>query len=133
MLNPFPQLLNYTFFAPTLLRVFAALMFFYVAYALIQKRDVITSTPAPLIGKPTEWMCWLSATIITLTGLALFFGYGTQWAAIVGMIIALNNGLFAHCYQHIMPLARSTYILIFIICLSLLITGAGGIAFDVPL
>jgi uncharacterized membrane protein YphA (DoxX/SURF4 family) len=133
MLNPFPHLLTYTFFAPTLLRVVAACMFFYIAYALIQKRNTVIEMAVPIIGKPSEWMCWLSALITALTGAALLFGYGTQWAAIVGMIIALAYGVAPHRYHAIVLFPRTTFLLLFIICLSLLFTGAGAMAFDVPL
>jgi uncharacterized membrane protein YphA (DoxX/SURF4 family) len=60
-------------------------------------------------------------------------GFGTQAAAIVGMIIALKYLCLGRSYENIRPLARSSYILLFIICLTLLISGAGPLGMDLPL
>jgi hypothetical protein len=133
MLNPFPQLLVFGFFAPTLLRVAVAITQWYIAYALFQNKKEIIATTLPIVGKPGEWMCWLAVLITGLIGVALFFGWETQWAAILGVVIALKHGIGARRYHAIVPLSRSTYVLLGIICLSLLVTGAGALAIDLPL
>ena len=60
-------------------------------------------------------------------------GYYTQIAALLGAIGAFKAFLFTKRYPEIIPFSRSTYILLIAILLSLLLTGAGAIAFDLRL
>lgn len=133
MLTLFPGLLFLTPFSATLLRIGAALTFAYVAYRMIDTREHIAHTHMPLIGNPRIWMVWLSALITLATATLLLVGFWTQAAALVGMIIALKHGIGARSYSAIVPLSASAYFLLFVICLSLLLTGAGAFAFDLPL
>ncbi len=133
MLNPFPQLLDYGIFAPTLLRLAAALVLFYAAYALVQERRQICSLRLPIVGRCYPWMVWVSAGVAAFIGAALFVGWETQWAAILGMVVAVKHSLAIKQYAPIRPLPQSTYLLLFVICFSLLLTGAGTFAFDVRL
>lgn len=133
MLNPFPSLLFLGFFAPTLLRVTAALVLGYSAYYLLQERRAVTQAHLPIIGKPAVWMVWLSCSITTLIAAALFFGYGTQIAALLGAIVSIKYAFIPKRLADLSPLSRTTYFLVFVICLSLLISGAGAFAMDLPL
>jgi len=129
----FPSLFFLSPLAATLLRIAAAYAFLYVANSLIQDRRKITRERFPIVGQMNEWMVWTSALVTIAVGILLATGLYTQVAAIVGMIIALKHGIFAHKYSSIIPLSRGTYALLFVICASLLVTGAGAIAFDLPL
>ena len=129
----FPGLFFLSPFAVTLLRIAAAYAFLYIANSLIQDRREIARVRLPIIGHPREWMVWISATIIAIVSCLLAVGLYTQVAAILGMIIAAKHGIFARRYSSIMPLSRGTYGFLFVICITLLITGAGAIAFDLPL
>ena len=129
----FPGLFFLSPFAVALLRIAAAYAFLYIANSMIQDRREIARTRFPLIGHPPMWMVWVWGGIIAIVGCMLALGVYTQIAAIVGMIIALEHGVGSRWYPAIMPLSRGTYALLFIICASLLITGAGALAFDLPL
>lgn len=134
MLNPFPELLYLSFFAPTLLRVAAAICIGYTAYYIFKRRDAATEVDLPIIGKPAMFLVWFVVGVNMLVAIALFFGYGTQIAAIVGGLIALKYGFFLpKRIQNIVPLSRGGYLLVFIICMSLLISGAGQLAMDIRL
>ena len=134
MLNPFPEILFLGHLAPTLLRIAAALCLGYSAYCILKERRAVLQTELPVIGKPGVALVWIATSITMLTAFALFFGYGTQVAAIVGGAIALKYGLFLpKRIQHLVPLSRGTYMLVFVICLSLLITGGGAFAMVLPL
>ncbi len=133
MLNPFPHLLVYGFFAPTLLRVAAALVLFYVAYFLTTKRHELLNTSLPLIGKPQLWILRAAAAIDALIGLSLLVGYDTQWAAILGAVIAVKCLIWKRRYPAIVPLSHIASLLLLVICLSLLVSGAGAFAYDLPL
>ena len=128
----FPELLNYSFFAPTLLRLAAACAFLYIAYTLWNRRDAISRKPFPLIGAQS-WPAPLAAVAFAALSFALFCGYYTQWAAILGIIPTLKSLLFARRFPMIFPLSRVANLLLLAILLSLLLTGAGAFAFDVPL
>jgi uncharacterized membrane protein YphA (DoxX/SURF4 family) len=132
MLNPFPSLLIFIFFVPTILRIVAAVTLLYVAVRLIRSRRALASVSFPLIGKAPAQLVAVSALVTALVALCLFLGYATQWAAIVGAIISFKQAVLAKRYPAL-PLPRSTYVLLGIICLTLLFSGAGALAFDLPL
>jgi hypothetical protein len=133
MLSLFPDLLFLGIFATTMVRIAAGLAFCYAAYRILITKRAIADTRLPLIGHTPEWMIMLSALITLGTGILLFVGMWTQGAAIVGMLIALKHGLGARRYEAIVPLSLGTYALLFVICLSLLVSGAGAFAVDLPL
>jgi len=132
MLNPFPSLLTYSFFAPTLLRVAAALVFAYIAYRHYQNRDAISRVHFPVVGHGM-WIPWAAVIVEVITALGLFFGYHTQYMAILGAIIALKHIIWRGHYPAFFWLTRSAAFLLLVICLSLLISGAGALAQDLPL
>ena len=131
--NVFPSLLVYGFFVPTLLRITAGIVLGTIAYRLTKERDLIAKTSLPIIGKPAWWIIWISATFTSVVGLLLIVGYYTQLAAIAGVIVSLKHGSLSSRLATILPLPRSAYVLLGIICFSLLFSGAGALAFDLPL
>lgn len=133
MLNTFPQLLTYGFFAPTILRILVALSLAYIAYAQISRRKEISQTGFPFIGRPDATLVIISAIIIFLTGAALFLGWHTQLAALVAMVICLKHAVYAKKYPRAIPLCRLEYVYLIVILFTLLLTGAGALAMDVPL
>ena len=114
MLNPFPDLLMYSFFAPTVLRVAVAVFLFYTAYAMFQQK----ANRAHRVGH-------------IIFGLMLLLGLYTQIAALIGALGALAGIIFVHKIPHGMP--RSMLVVLLAVCISLLMTGAGAMAFDIPL
>lgn len=132
MLNPFPDLLVLGFFAPTLVRIAAAGVFLYVGYTHWKGRAALCQTRFPIIGQG-KWIAWFSVAVHLAIGASLFFGYDTQIGALVGGIAAVKGILFSSMYRSAFPFSRSTYVLLLAICLSLLLSGAGAFAFDLPL
>lgn len=132
MLNPFPELLMLGFFASTIVRVAAGLAFLYVAYTQYQRRGEIYKLNLPVVGR-SVWFCWLAIIFHTVVGAVFFFGYYTQIGAIIA-IVALLKGLWLNRrYPSVIILPRSTILLLIAICASLLLSGAGAFAFDLPL
>ena len=126
MLNTFPQLLTYGFFAPTILRLTVAIVLFYLAYQQWRRRVEIAHVRAFVF--PT-----LSIAFNLLIGIGLFLGYHTQIAsllAIAGFVIGL---WLNRRHPHIVILPNSTVIILMVVSISLLLTGAGALAMDVPL
>jgi uncharacterized membrane protein YphA (DoxX/SURF4 family) len=133
MLNPFPDLLTYGFFAPTLLRVAVALVFFLIGWRLFKTRDAVARVQLPFVGEPGIWLIYIAALIDIAVGVALLIGYGTQIAALLGAVIGLKHAWYAGRYPLISPRSRSVYILVAVICLSLMASGAGAFAMDLRL
>ncbi len=132
MINTFPQLLVFGFFAPTVLRLVAAGVLLYAAHYHFTHREHIARTRFPIVGAGA-WIVWVALTAEALVGLGLLFGYYTQIAALVGVIIALKQLVWGGRYPSFFFFPRSTSILLLIIMLSLLLTGAGAVALDLPL
>ncbi len=133
ILSLFPSLFYLAPLSATILRAGAGIACIYIGYALILNRREITQITLPFIGHPARWMIMVSGVITILDGLALIIGFGTQAAAIIGIIIALKHLLLPRTYESIRPLARSTYALLILMSLTLILTGAGPFAFDLPL
>jgi uncharacterized membrane protein YphA (DoxX/SURF4 family) len=132
MLNPLPNLLAYSFFAPTLLRIAAACVFFYLAYYHFQHKEQISRIRFFIVGEGA-WIAWLAVLIEGIIGIALLVGYCTQIAAIIGAIGAFKHVAWSGRYQNFFILSRTAAFLLLVICVSLLASGAGQLAFDVRL
>lgn len=132
MLNPFPDLLSYSFFAPTLVRMAAALIFFHLAYYHSQNKDSLATVSFPVVGAGA-WIPLLIACAETIVGAGLFFGYVTQISAAVGAAIALKYFVWNTKFPQFFVLSRAATLLLFAMCVSLALSGAGAVAFDLPL
>ncbi len=132
MLNPFPDLLTYGFFAPTLLRFVAAVVFVWIAYYQWRHRDELAKLRFPLIGSGA-WIVWVTIILEVITAAGLLFGYQAQYVAILGALFGLKYFVWGPHYQSIFPLSRVASAMLFVICLSLLLSGAGAWAFDLRL
>ena len=132
MLNTFPNLLVLGFFASTLLRVAVACLFFYASYSAYKHRDAAAHLRFPLIGE-ASWAGGFTMMMYAAIGLMLLFGAYTQIAALLAGIVSIKGLLFCKRFGPLFPYPRSTYFLLLVICLSLLVSGAGAMAFDLPL
>jgi uncharacterized membrane protein YphA (DoxX/SURF4 family) len=133
MLNPFPQFMFLSFFAPTLLRITVAVVFAMIAFRLYKTRAEVARGKVPFIGTPGMAFVIIAIIIDLLLAVMLFLGWSTQLAALVGTIVSLKHAWAAGRYPLWSPKSRSVYILAAIICISLLVTGAGAYAMDLPL
>ena len=118
-LSTFPALLTYGLFAPLLLRVMAGIF--------------ILSLGWERYKKPYNW----SAIIYAIFGPLLILGLFTQISAIVAIGI-LKFDYYFDFYKNrkTAPVPKNItflYAVIGIILLSLLVTGPGFLAFDLPL
>jgi uncharacterized membrane protein YphA (DoxX/SURF4 family) len=132
MLNPFPDLLVLSYFAPTLLRIGAACVFFYMAYVQSKRRHEIEQMHFPLIGASKRIPPFAAAFNVLIGGM-LIFGYYTQIAALLAVLASIKLLVLGRWYPRLVPVDRAALVLLTIMCLSLLITGAGAYAYDLPL
>jgi len=114
MLSLFPELLFLAPLSALVIRVAAALAFGYAATAHVRTQNLSMRAIGIIEG---------------VCAALLFFGGYTQAAAIIGIVLLLIY-IFAPAYR---TLPLTTNLLLVVLCLSLLVTGAGPFAFDLPL
>lgn len=114
MLSVFPELLFLSPLAPFLIRVALGVLFAFTAWTHVQRQDL-----ASRILSILEFA--IAAALIT--------GAWTQPAALLGGIVTAV--WFFQPTSRVF--ARSTVLLALIMSLSLIVTGAGAFAFDLPL
>ena len=114
MLSLLPQILFLGAFAATLIRIVLAFMFAYSAWSNVAKQDMAVRG---------------FAILEVAIAAALFVGAWTQ-AFAIGASIMLLISLVVPKFR-VWP--RSTTALMLVMTLTLIVTGAGAIAFDLPL
>lgn len=122
----FPSLLTFSFFAPTVLRVISASIFLREGYRMTKS--------AQSVSPKSSVMLWYLAIIEITVGVSFLVGFWTQLGAILGIFLTLKLIYFKKKGRD--TWAREsipTYLLLLGICVSLLVTGAGAFAFDLPL
>jgi len=114
MLALLPQILFLGAFAATLIRVVISLIFAYNAWTNVSKTDMVVRA---------------FALLETAVAAALFVGAWTQ-AVAIGASIMLLVSLVLPQFR-VWP--RSTVALMLVMTLTLIVTGPGAFAFDLPL
>ena len=134
MLNPFPELLDFALFAPLMLRIVLGLVFIQLGslkYGAERNRWLV-SVETLSLRPPTFWVSVLGV-LECVGGIMLFVGFYTQIAALVLATLALIELYIEHKGPSILTRSNTFYLLLFTISLSLLFSGAGFFAIDLPL
>jgi len=118
MLSLFPFLLPFGVFAPFFLRLVLALVVLRFGYVHIQKKQHV-----PVIF----------GMIQSVAGILLAIGLFTQVAALILVIIFGLLLLKQIANKAFLTDGVNYYLLLFVIALSLLVSGPGAFAFDYPL
>jgi len=132
MLSLFPQILFLSPLAATLLRITAGLVFAYLAYFHFGNRRAGADELSKLVGGASV-ILFIYCIIELVLAACLIVGFGMQLAALVGFIIALKMLLIRRSLRELKPISALSYALLAVICLSLVVTGAGVFAVDLPL
>jgi uncharacterized membrane protein YphA (DoxX/SURF4 family) len=132
MLNQFPQLLAYSFFAPLIIRVGVGCALLYMAYTHAKHREAIAQIDFPLVGKSRSIVA-ISCAFFVLVGGMFIFGWHTQIAAVLAIVVCIKSLIVARRYPELVPYQRATLLLLIVMSVSLLLSGAGARAFDLPL
>jgi putative oxidoreductase len=134
MLNPFPELLTYSLLGPLMLRVLLGLIFIDLgALKLRSERQRWIASFDTLYLRPADFFVTLYALIQIVGGILLIIGLWTQVAALVFVILVGAELYTEWRAREILKRDMVFYLLIFVISLSLLLTGAGAYALDIPL
>lgn len=134
MLNIFPDLLAWGLFAPLLLRVVVGLLFVSSGWKTLRHdRGAAVEFCESLGCKPGTYYVWVWGLLQIIGGLMLIAGLYTQGAAL-GLIL-LTGILAALKRKHPerIPYEPRFLDLLLVVLVSLLFSGAGFFAFDIPL
>jgi uncharacterized membrane protein YphA (DoxX/SURF4 family) len=134
MLNPFPDLLMFSLLGPTILRVLVGLIFIDLGFLKFRGEKERWITSFDTLGlRPADLFVSLYALLQIIGGVLLFIGLWTQVAALAFVIFTGIELSIEWRAREILRRDLVFYLLIFAITISLLITGAGAFAIDIPL
>jgi putative oxidoreductase len=134
MLNTFPLLLSYSFFSPLILRLAIGIIFISYGYVKLTSNRAKEISFFESIGfKPGKYYAFGFGVVEALIGLMLIVGLYTQIAALIAFIISLLCVIAKNKYPEKFPNQAKYYTLLLVISLSLMLSGAGPFAFDIPL
>lgn len=125
MLSVFPELLTYGFFAPMLLRQMVGLYMIGVGIVHFERAKEKRTLPV-------FWF-WSLGVGELIVGALLIVGVWTQLAAIAAALYSIKMLAFRNSrFSELVLNDHFVYIFTLAISLSLLITGAGAFAIDLP-
>lgn len=134
MLNPFPELLTYGLLSPFILRLVVGLIFInlgLLAFKNEKERWIVSlatlNIPSPKIAVK------IFGAIEFVGGVMLLLGAYTQVATLVLSILTFAEAYVEYKDPTILKRNFVFYLLILAITLSLLFSGAGAFAIDLPL
>jgi len=133
MLSQFPNLLWLGIFAPFILRIALGLILFLTSFhQLVDKRHVSEKRFLNEWPKYGYNLLWTISVVEIILGLSLVAGMYTQTTALLTALLS-TFAIISSKYRLATSRDFLFYILMLAISLSLVITGAGVFAFDVPL
>jgi len=134
MLNTFPTLLNYSWYAPLILRLVLGLILIDLGVLKwrSERADWIATFAAYKIRPAHLWVS-LYGLVEIVGGLMLVIGLYTQVAALAFVLLSGIEFYIEYSEGGILKRDIVFYVLVFAIALSLLLTGAGAFARDLPL
>lgn len=126
IVTPFPFLLDFSFYAPLLLRLALGVYVLAIGFSARHKNvDMVTAEELTAFQM-------LYRGIFIVAGISLIIGFYAQVSAIVVgllMLVAISDARARLTTE----LNRAELSLLLVIALSIMITGAGPLAFDLPL
>lgn len=134
MLNPFPDLLMYSLLGPFILRVVLALIFVNLgALKFREEKERWTASFETLGLRPTSLFVPLYGFLQIVGGILLLLGLWTQVAALAFILFTGIELYLEWKDGKILKRDLVFYLLLFTTSFSLLLTGAGALAIDIPL
>jgi uncharacterized membrane protein YphA (DoxX/SURF4 family) len=134
MLNLFPGFLSYAMLGPFVLRLVLALIIIDLGLLKFKgEKSRWIATFEALHLRPADLFVPLYAAVQLLAGLMILVGLWTQGAALVLAIFTFCELYVEWSASTLLKRDFTFYLLIFVIALSLIFTGAGAYSFDIPL
>lgn len=134
MLNTFPTLLAYSLFAPMILRISLGIILIGIGItSIFEKRELFKAYFISQKFPYANIVVWIFGIAEIISGVFLIIGLSTQIVAIIAVFLLLNIYSFESRDDRLLPYTPSTYLILSIVALSLLFSGAGFFAIDLPL
>ncbi len=135
MLNTFPELLNYSILSATILRLVLAFVLISTGIEIIKptKRALFMAYFESKQYPLASFLPWKFAIAQIMLGVFFFFGFFTQVVALIAIYILFCLFYIENRAEKILPHTSAFYLAMIAIALSLLLTGAGAFAVDLPL
>ena len=134
MLNPFPEFLNYAFVAPFILRVVVGFMFLDLGFLKFRGEKERWRASFDTLGlRPADLFVALYGALQIIGGALFIVGLWTQVAALFFVVASGIELAIEWKMKEVLKRDMSFYLLLFTISLSLLLSGAGAYAIDLPL
>ena len=134
MLSPFPELFAFGWFAPTIIRLVLGIFFVRFGISKLRSEKSEKLTFFELAGFPrANIFLLLSAWIEIAGGILLIVGFYTQVTAIILALFMAGAVFIKWRKPELLKNDMEFYILILAATATLIISGAGALAFDIPL
>jgi putative oxidoreductase len=134
MLNPFPDLLTYSLLAPFLLRLVAGLIFINLGTLAFRSERVQWLQSLKALGVPKPKISLRILSVLEIVGgIMLVLGSYTQIAALVLVLFTFAESYIEYRDPALLKRNFVFYLMLLSIVLSLLFSGAGAFAIDLPL
>ncbi|MEX2013926.1 MAG: DoxX family protein [Parcubacteria group bacterium] len=134
MLNLFPDLLMYSFFGPFILRVLLGVIFIDLGLLKFRSEKAGWIASFDTLGlRPADLFVTFYALLQVVGGLLLLLGLWTQAAALAFVLFSGIELYIEWQAREVLKRDIVFYLMVFAISLSLLLTGAGAYAIDIPL
>lgn len=134
MLSLFPNLFEYSFLAPTILRLVLSFSLFKIATEIFTKKSyLIQFLKSKKTILPKFWVLFF-VFLFDITAFGILFGFFAQGFAIIAATLLLILAIIESGNKHLLLEKNpSEYIVLFMISCAILILGAGAFAFDLYL
>ncbi|MCK5060176.1 MAG: DoxX family protein [Candidatus Pacebacteria bacterium] len=134
MLNPFPELLTFGLLAPFILRVALGILFIDLGKLALQgEKESWKMFFEFLRLRPSTFFVTILGWTEIIGGIMLIAGYSTQIVALVFSALLFIEFVIEYKEESLLKRDIVFYLLMLVISVSLLFSGAGFFAFDLPL
>ncbi len=132
--NLFPELFSYSFLAPLILRVVVGFIFLNLGFLKLGKEKKGWISSLSILGiKPAGFFTTILGLVEIIGAFLLIGGAYTQLVALVLAVISTCELLIEYEEESILKRDMVFYLLLAAICASLILSGAGLYAVDIPL
>ncbi len=133
MLSLFPDLLTYSFWAPTIIRLaiglFALLISYEACFTYRQNYQTICGYGGQKLANISPW---LTGFVFFVLGSFIILGLFTQIVAMIFALMCVRTGLMSIIFRQSSTLSPRFFFLLAIVSLSLVLAGGGAWALDLP-
>lgn len=134
MLNTFPDLLSFGLLAPTIIRLCVGFVLIYFSLLTLSKLNKKVAQKLDEYKYPApKFMTFLIGIVGVVSGSFIIAGFFTQVSALVTIYLLLNLSIIDSGDSKIFGQSTIFYIILILITTTLLFSGAGFLAFDLPL